>query len=73
MGRGVGGRGRLNEEGIWFAVDAYEYVGEAGTGGSLLGVGEGERDRTEEDILFVYFLLLIVRCRVRVWKVESVG
>jgi hypothetical protein len=26
-----------------FAVDAYEYVGDAGTGGSLLGVGDTGR------------------------------
>ena len=56
MGRGVGGRGRLNDDGIGFAVDAYEYVGDAGTGGSLLGVGEGERDRTGEDMFVVCLL-----------------
>ena len=27
----------------WFAVDAYEYVGDAGTGGSWDGEGDGGR------------------------------
>jgi hypothetical protein len=43
----VGGNGRLNDDGIGFAVEAYEYVGEAGMGGSLLGDGEGEREQTD--------------------------
>ncbi len=38
-GRGGGGRGRLKELGIGFAVLAYEYVGDAGTGGRALGEG----------------------------------
>lgn len=43
------------------AVDAYEYVGEPGIGGSLLGVGDGAREsqHSEGAILFVYFR---VRC-----------
>ena len=37
--RGGGGRGRLKELGIGIEVLAYEYVGDAGTGGRLLGEG----------------------------------
>ena len=41
-GRGGGGRGRLYWE-SGFVVDAREYVGDPGTGGSCEGVGEGGR------------------------------
>lgn len=58
-GRGAGGSGRLNDEGIGFAVEAYEYVGDAGIAGSLLGVGEGERERADVD-MFVYFEICLV-------------
>lgn len=44
----------MNDEGIGFAVEAYEYVGDAGIAGSLLGVGDGVRERADVD-MFVYF------------------
>lgn len=45
--RGGGGRGRLKELGIGFAVLAYEYVGDEGMGGRADGVG----GRLSRDIL----------------------
>jgi hypothetical protein len=39
---GGGGRGRLKADGIGRAVEAYEYVGDAGIGGSALGEGGRE-------------------------------
>lgn len=41
-GRGGGGSGRLKDDN-GLAVDATEYTGEDGTGGSCEGVGEAER------------------------------
>jgi hypothetical protein len=42
VGCGGGGRGRLKADGIGRAVEAYEYVGDAGIGGSVVGDGGRE-------------------------------
>lgn len=49
-GLGAGGSGRFSED-MGFAVDAIEYIGDPGTGGSCEGVGETGREALGEAIM----------------------
>lgn len=60
-GRGGGGSGKLNCE-RGFAVDAIEYTGDPGTGGSCEGVGDAGRECCSEAM---FFCVLFVYLRAR--------